>query len=197
MSSAALLALAAAGLCPPTAAPPVFASGKSITFRSPAGAWICPLPKDWIGSDHGTTLFLERPRSCERQGYPSSERNYYGSPATCRIEVFYWYWMGEDEPAYRCHRSGTLTFMGKARSLCLIRHRGMVTFWSQARYFADIDAAISISLVTHPARMSADLKLFRQWARGVRACRIHDKDAKGKSIAYGPAPDCPKEGVFF
>jgi hypothetical protein len=90
-----------------------------------------------------------------------------------------------------------MLWMGKRRPLCLIRERGALKLWSQARFFADTESAISISLVTRPSAMAADLKLFRQWSRTVRACRIHDKDAQGKPYAYGPAPDCPRQGVFF
>jgi hypothetical protein len=191
-----LLALAA-GLSSPTLAPPVFISGKAVTFRSPPKTFICPLPKDWIGSDHGTTLFLQRPRSCARQGYPSSERNYRGSLGLHRIEMFYWYWMGEDEPPHKCHQIGTLAWMGKERPLCLTRVRGALEFWSQARFFADTDSAISIRLVTSSPSIAADLKTFRSWSTTVRACRIHAKNANGKPFTYGPTPDCPSNGVFF
>jgi hypothetical protein len=52
-------------------------------------------------------------------------------------------------------------------------------------------------LVTRPSTMASDLRLFRQWATMVRACRIHDVSVKGKPFSYGPAPDCPRQGVFF
>jgi len=192
-----LLALVTGAHGAPSPAPLVFVSGKAITFRSPHGAFICPLPKDWVGSDHGTTLFLERPKSCSVQGYPSSERNYRGSPANRRIEVFYWYWMGEDEPPTRCQQRGTMVLMGRKRPLCKIRESGALKFWSQARYQADTDAAISISLVTRPSTMAQDLRMFRNWAATVKPCRVRWSDSNGKHGAYGQAPDCPKAGVFF
>lgn len=190
-------ALAAAVLDAAVGAPPVFVSEKAVTFRSPHGVFICPLPKDWVGSDHGTTLFIERPKSCSPQGYPSSGRNFRGGAATRRIEVYYGYWMGEDEPHYVCHRRGNLMFMGKNRPLCRSMNHGVVTLWSQGRYEADTEAEISVSIVTRQSTMANDLKLFRSWAATVRPCRVHWSDSDGKRGAYGPPPDCPKGGEFF
>jgi hypothetical protein len=197
LSAEMVLALAAAAASIPVSAPPVFVGGKAVTFRSPKGALICRLSKDWIGSDHGTTLFLERPKRCNRQGFPSSERSYRGSPAIRRIEVFCAYWMGDDEPHFACHKRGTMLLMGKARPLCASVAPKSITLWSQARYTADAEAAITISLVTRRSTMAKDLRLFQRWAATVRPCRVQWTDTDGKNGAYGPAPNCPKRGVFF
>ena len=72
-------------------APPVYVSPNyNLSFRSPPGAYYCPLPKGWVGSDHGTILFLQRPARCGGAGYPSSSRGF--EPAgLSRIDVYYGY----------------------------------------------------------------------------------------------------------
>ena len=47
-----------------------------MTFKAPASAFFCPLSPDWVGSDHGTTVFLARPKACYGAGYPSSSRGF-------------------------------------------------------------------------------------------------------------------------
>jgi hypothetical protein len=87
------LALAAA-LAVPVAAPPVFVGGDyALTFQTPRKTTICALPSDWVGSNHGTVIFLRPPKRCGGVGYPSSSRGF--SDDVPRIEVFYAYWLGD------------------------------------------------------------------------------------------------------
>src|SRR5687767_6170802 len=102
----------------PQPAPRQYMTGMyGLTFAVPDGATYCPLPEDWIGSDHGTTIFLERPGACGGSGYPSSSRDFASDPA--RISLFYAYWMGEDEPPPPpCKGVGSISFLGEARPIC-------------------------------------------------------------------------------
>lgn len=50
---------------PPKPAPRIYVSRKfGLVMKVPAGLSICPLPRNWSGSEEGTVLFLEPPSGC-------------------------------------------------------------------------------------------------------------------------------------
>lgn len=88
------LALAAVSLSTPIPTPPIFVAGDyALTFRAPPNTTTCPFPADWVGSNHGTVVFLRPPKGCGGVGYPSSSRSF--SENVPRIEVFHAYWIGD------------------------------------------------------------------------------------------------------
>jgi hypothetical protein len=184
----------------PKRAPAQFATAQyGLTFHVPDGATYCPLPKDWVGSDHGTVIFLKRPKSCGGAGYPSSGRGF--DPAeTPRFELFYAYWMGEDEPPEEpCHRIGHVTFLGKDRPICETRDGDVITRTVSARYFSDIEAKVYFSVVTNAERLSADVRAFRAAATTFRTCSAiwHDSSHKTKDFKTGHGPLCPQAARWF
>ena len=188
----------------PPLAPSQYASAQyGLTFRVPKGATYCPLPNDWVGSDHGTMVFLERPKSCGNGfGYPSSGRDFQPHNSS-RLELFYAYWMGDDEPPpKRCHPVGRVWFLGKDRPVCESRSHGLIVRTASARYMSDIEAKADLTLVTKPQRLARDMASFRDTAASFRTCSEtwHDSDdsqAKAKSFTTGRGPPCPKGSQQF
>lgn len=191
-----LAALAAAAAIAPLPAPSVFVtSNYGLTFRTPPHAFHCPLSKDWVGSDHGTVVFLERPTACFGAGYPSSSRGYAPEDLP-RVDVFYAYW-SEDLTAPPCSRAGQVRLMGRLRPVCRERIGKLVRLSSTARYKADIAAEATVSLVTTPARLDYDLAAFRIVAASMAACRADWKDDRGRPFTIGTGPPCPPNGRWF
>lgn len=187
----------------PRPAPAHFVSyAHGLTFRSPAGSTYCPFPAGWVGSDHGTVVFLTPPHRCGGAGYPSSSRS-WDSPAT-HIDVYYAYWMGEDEPAPSpCRRVGSIRMFGKSRPLCRREDRNQIVIDATARFRGDLDSQMTLTLVTTPKRFAADLATFRAMATSIRGCRavsraVDDNGHKvGKPEALGVGAPCPRGGIFF
>lgn len=198
----AALAMAAAMAPPPTRSPalspPVFVSSNyALTFRPPPGAYYCPLPADWVGSDHGTTLLLAQPKTCGEVGYPSSGRA-FTPESTPRIEVYYGYWDADDAPAPGpCRQVGTAALLGGEQPLCRTNAEGFVVVKVTARYEADIPAELDLTLVTTPARLARDLAAFRAMAGTARACAAGWKDDKGHPFTLGHGAPCPADGRWF
>jgi len=199
MALLAFLLLTNVVVTPAIPAPKVFVSGQyALTLRSPVKATICPLPKGWTGSDHGTILFLSPPQKCGGAGFPSSFRGWMGGAPSRRIEIYYQYWMGDDQPSSPpCHRYARVNFMGRPRSLCQVAAKGRIELSVSARYMADIEAWTDIRLITTPAKLSADLPRFKSLLESVRSCRSTWSDDHGKSGAYGRGAPCPAKGEFF
>ena len=110
----------------PRPAPPTYVSViYGLTFPSPPGTTYCPLPDGWIGSDHGTILFLEPPTGCGDAGYPSSARGFV-SRRTPRIQLYYGYVVRDDPVGQRCPGPPVMEFLGRARPLCRSHDDGMV-----------------------------------------------------------------------
>ncbi len=194
----AALAMAAAMAPPPALAPPVFVSSNyALTFRPPPGAFYCPLPADWVGSDHGTTLLLTQPTTCGAAGYPSSGRA-FTPENTPRIEVYYGYWDADDAPAPDpCRQVGTVALLGGDQSLCRTDAEGFVVVKVTAHYEADVPAELDLTLVTTPARLARDLAAFRAMAGTARACAAAWKDDKGRPFTLGRGAPCPADGSMF
>jgi len=181
-------------------APAKFSTAQyGLMFSVPHGATYCPLPKDWVGSDHGTTVFFERPRRCLGAGYPSSGRG-FEPQNLARLELFYSYWMDEDEPPDPpCNRVGRVTFLGKQRPICKKLWHGLIILTVEARYFTDIEVEADFSLITKPKRLSGDLITFRAMARSFRTCSAiwHDSNHKQKDFTTGRGPLCPPDSRWF
>lgn len=181
-------------------APVQFATDQyGLTFRVPHGATYCPLPKDWVGSDHGTVIFLEKPKKCGGAGYPSSGRGF--DPAdTSRLELFYAYWMGEDEPPEApCHRVGHVMFLRQDRPICETHDGAIITRTVSARYFTDIEAKAYFTVVTKAERLSVDTMAFRVAAKTFRPCSAiwHDSNHKAKDFKTGRGSLCPHAARWF
>lgn len=195
-----LALMVAAAMRSPIPTPPVFDAGSyALTFRSPPHTWICPLPDDWTGSNHGTIIFLVAPNACGGVGYPSSSRGFDGDPP--RIEVFYAYWSRADDgpwPGSHCpgRVAGQIYFAGRHRRLCEERHGGILSLWTYAPYRADTSAEVSVNLVTTPKRRDTDFKVFKAMVATVRPCLVTDTGGP-KPQVFGQGAPCPKEGRFF
>lgn len=178
----------------PKPAPRTFVSSdKALTFRSPAAASHCPLAKDWVGSDHGTVIFLSPPKACGPAGYSSSARNFRGDPP--RIEIYYGYWFEDNAPP-KCARAGTATVFGKARPICKGDQKGKVIRSIHTRYTRDGGIELSVTLITTLARTQRDLATLHQLLGTIRTCSTTDRDAKGKRYIYGEGLPCPRGGIF-
>ena len=182
----------------PKPAPPVFVSvNYALTFRSPPNAMICPLAPDWVGTDHGTTIFLAPPGDCGGAGFASSNRGFSNTPP--RIEVYYQYWLHDpNTPPPRCRRTvGSIKLIGKARPLCRAKDNGTLELSASAAYSADARAWVLVSLVTTPDRLKADTAALRNLAASVKPCRQTWSTTDGRSGVFGTGAACPADGVFF
>ena len=194
-----ILAFAAVLLSvPPVPAPPIFVAGNyALTFRTPPNTMICALPADWVGSNHGTVIFLRPPKDCGGVGRPSSNRSF--SEDVPRIEVFYAYWLGDPGtgPAPCKKVVGSIKFVAKSRSICEKEEAQDLRISVSARYPADAPAWVEVALVTTPGRRDTDLKTFRELAGSLTPCKGSWSSSDGKSGSYGVGSICPAEGKFF
>jgi hypothetical protein len=188
------IAVVAVVLSAPVPAPPVFVGGDyAITFRTPPHLTICRLPADWAGSNHGTVVFLEPPRTCGGAGFPSSSRQFSGDPR--RIEVFYAYWDADVSPGLMTcrHTFGRAILFGRSRPICREMEGERERLSVSGRYTADTSAWADVALVTSAQRLQRDLKTFRALAGSVKPCRFSD----GKGGVYDAGQLCPSSGLFF
>ncbi|WP_206244631.1 hypothetical protein [Novosphingobium terrae] len=181
----------------PHIAPAHYASSNyGITFHVPRLATYCPLPKDWVGSDHGTIIFLERPKRCGGAGYPSSSRNYEPDNLAA-IDLYYGYWFDEgDAPASPCHQVATIIFLGTSRPVCEERKGRQITRTVTARYQADAPAQAVLTLRTRHNRLQSDMITFQKTAATVRSCKVAWIGPKG-SVSAGHGLPCPKGSRWF
>jgi hypothetical protein len=170
----------------------------AITFKAPEHAYFCPLPDGWVGSDHGTVLFLAAPRACYGAGYPSLGRGFEPSDVP-RIELYYGYDLADSEDRHQpppCRAAGTARVLGKAAPLCQETKDGLAIITAQGRYVADQPAMLSVTLVVSPADVSRFLPTFKMVLASIHPCRArweasdeHGKIVKSGYIGHGPA--CP------
>ena len=167
-----------------------------LTFSTPAGSSYCPLPEGWVGSDHGTTVFLDRPEACGGAGYPSIDRG-FSAALTPRIEVFYAHWMGEDEPAPpHCNVDGWAILMEQRRAICRRQRDGMITEDIRARYGAGGNNQVIVTLVTTQAKRERGIAALRALTATMRNCARRFKYSAGKSGVVGIGRPCPAGGCF-
>lgn len=196
-SFAILAALQGQPSVAPKSAPPVFVTSiYGLTFKTPPDAFYCPLPDDWVGSDHGMTVFLETPGECGGAGFPSSSRGFQRDVP--RIEIFYAYWMEDDEPSPPpCPAAGRTLLFSQLRPLCREDQDGHVNVTVQARYMADISAQVVITLVTEPNRLDQDIGKLIALATSMRTCSSEWTSDKGKKSVVGTGPRCPRDEGFY
>jgi hypothetical protein len=164
-----------------------------LTFNTPVGASYCPLPKSWVGSDHGTTLFLERPKECARGDYEQE----FSPPSVPRIDIYYAYWMGDDEPKPpACDADGSTTLFGQRHAICFGQINGMVTEEIRALYTFDGPVQVVITLTTTPPRRKQDLATLRALTASMRSCKAGATNATGKHFVFGTGQPCPAGSWF-
>ncbi len=185
----------------PRIAPAQFATSQyGLTFRTPKSATYCPLPKNWVGSDHGTTVFLEKPKRCGGAGYPSSSRGF--EPADlARLELFYSYRSSDDElPVPPCRRVASVMFLGARSDVCEERHGTLIIRTVTAHYRADDRAAATaqavFTLTTRADRLAGDWAVFRQAAATFRTCSSALQGLKGP-FTTGVGARCSKASRWF
>lgn len=176
----------------PRPAPPVYVTEKHGVMASfPPGLTYCPLPKDWVGSDHGTEVYLVPPAGCRAlRSYPSSGR-YPGSHVRT-ISLYYGYNVVEIRPGSppRTRREALqincgepyaplpagIQLLGFAAVGCLIENRGSVEVLVVALYNLEgaqqeaPDHELVVSLMTTRNRLADDLRVFKAIARDIRVC---------------------------
>ncbi|WP_114950784.1 hypothetical protein [Sphingosinicella terrae] len=174
-------------------APPTFVSvNYGLTFPSPPGVYHCPLPIGWIGSDHGTTLFLAPPATCGGAGYSSSSRR--SAPVVPpHIRLYYGYVAWDDPVQTRCSGPEAALFLGQRRLLCRREDKARVELSVHAWYVSDADmespTEAILTLVTTRQRLDRDRAAFAALAGRIRTCSFDGRRAAS------PEP-CPP-GEFY
>jgi hypothetical protein len=179
-------------------APPTYPTPNyALTFHKPPGSSYCPLPADWVGSDHGTILFLSLPALCGGAGFPSSSRG-FSPPNLPRIEIFYSYSDEDGQTKPSCNVVGKANLLSRQRPLCKDTSDGMTTITMSANYKADNPAQLIITLVSAPDRLDSDLRSLVVLANSVRTCSSHWSSADGKrAFVAGSGPPCPANAKWF
>ncbi|MDB5710916.1 MAG: hypothetical protein JWL96_2986 [Sphingomonas bacterium] len=197
MPIAALLMLLGATTGPPPerATPPVFVTvNYGLTFRAPPGSYYCPLQPDWVGSDHGTVIFLDRPKMCDGAGGVSNYRGFLPVNVP-RIEVFYAYALDPEDrlPPPKCVSAGRVVLFGAPRKLCVERHHGVSTYHVEADYRFDSTGTLEVTLVTDDRRRRGDLTMLRRFLSSVAACHSktwhRERRRDGNFLANCPEGD--------
>jgi hypothetical protein len=164
----------------------------------PPGLTYCPLPRDWIGSDHGTEVYLVPPAACGLStAYQSSDRFLESRVPT--IGLFYAFNVTEIE-----HKSGLYSpprtsrevlaiyctephtrapdgihLLGVPAAGCLIEHGRSVEVrvagvYSAAGATGELpDHVLIVSLTTTKGRLGKDLGVFKMVAGGIHVCTPH------------------------
>ena len=190
VAALALFALAETATAPskPLPAPPLYVThNQGLVIAVPRGLTYCPLPADWVGSDHGVELYLAPPHSCGGAGYPSSGRD--ATPRTPAFEVYYEFNTDDYVDRRRCIAPVRLTLFGRRASACRRPDGDWITVEARANYVVDKEAHdLVLTLRTTSPRYAADLLRFRSFAKGITACR--------PEWAGGRQPACPKAQWF-
>jgi hypothetical protein len=180
--TAALLFTHAAVATEPRPAPRLYVTGNhGVRVQVPDGLYYCPLPEGWVGSDHGTTLFLVAPGDCEAGGTPA-------------ISIFYAFNVverdhgdGDERPPRtdaelrrdECPAGGGmvtgLRLLGHSVPGCSVRDGSRVTISANAVYSLERgwrgpDRTLAVTLSTSTKRLSADLVTFRRLLAGISIC---------------------------
>lgn len=183
----------------PQPAPPLYVTENHGLMASfPPGLTYCPLPRDWVGSDHGTEVYLVPPAACGvSTAYQSSDRfpasrvptiglyyafnvveiehksGQYSPPRTSR-EVLAMYCT---EPHARAPAG--IQLLGVPAAGCLIEHGQFVEVrvagvYSAASATDEIpDHILIVSLTTTKDRLGKDLRVFKMVAGSIHVCTPH------------------------
>jgi hypothetical protein len=168
-----------------------------MTFKAPPNAFYCPLSDDWVGSDHGTTVFLALPKACYGAGYPSSSRGFEPGDVP-RIDVYYgWDQREDDWKPPPCHAAGTATLFEKPVKLCRDLREGMTTVTANGYYTVDKSGVeLSVTLVTKPIDANRYMPVLKALLATMHSCTAtwRAADEKGKIVRSGQSghgPRCP------
>jgi hypothetical protein len=163
--------------------------------RFPPGLTYCPLPKDWVGSDHGTEVYLVPPVACGLStAYQSSDRSPESRVPT--IGLYYAFNVAEIE-----HKPGQFSPPRSAREVlsmhctephtrapagirlfgvpaagCLIEHGRSVEVRVAGVYsYASAtdglpDHILLVSLMTTKDRLGDDLGVFKVVVGSIHVC---------------------------
>ncbi len=194
-------------LFPPQPAPRLYVtSNYGLMAKIPRGLMYCRLPDGWMGSDHGTVLFLEPPSGCiPSHSYPSSDR-----PTADFVPAIFFYYehnvadidRGKDESSpprtsseyvrQSCERpylkipSG-LRLLGRPAVGCRHDDGDRVDITLAALYWSGNEGVI-VTLSTNRKRLSHDLPMLAKVASAISVC----KPSWDKSRRVAPAcPDAP------
>jgi hypothetical protein len=190
-----------------------------IAVRVPAGLYYCPIPEDWVGADHGRSLYLIPPTRCD------STAGYVLGPVSeplPRIDLYYSYNVAEAEypdgerPARtaaelmrqdcaRPRRLRDVTLLGQPALACEKRHDAEIDVVVSTPYDLEPraegdspDAQLSVTLVTTPARIASDRATFNAFVRNVYQCAAQwDSGKKSFWVGAAPArPACPRNAFW-
>lgn len=174
VSAIALLLAAASAPHPPRRAHGQYTSqGYALAFPSVRGTWTCPIPPDWVGSDHGTILFLTPPTRCYGIGFPSIARG-FEPDTTPRIEVYYDRTFIDDGirplTARPCHRVATARLFGSERPVCAVKTKVGLKTVRIASLYHQKEYEVELTLVTTPARYRRDFVALQLLASVIGTC---------------------------
>jgi hypothetical protein len=208
------------GILEPQPARSRFASYQyGIAVQVPTGLYYCSIPEDWVGADHGRTLYLTLPKQCDRTaGFvlgPVAEE-------LPRIELYYGYNVAEAQysdglrPARtatelarqgcsRPRRFPDVRLLGRPAVGCEGQHGTAVEVSASATYdlehragSSSPDAMVSISLTTTRARLASDRLTFNSFVRSVYQCATQWRSGD-KTFWIGAAPgrpECPPNAFW-
>jgi hypothetical protein len=136
---------------------------------------------------------LERPKACDLGDY---ERQ-FSPPSVPRIEVYYAYWMGDEEPKPpACDADGWTRLFGQRHAICFGQINGLVTEEIRALYTFDSPVQVIVTLTTTPKRQKQDLIALRALAASMRSCKAGATNAAGKHFVFGTGQPCPAGSWF-
>ncbi len=179
------LLLAAALLCggadAARPAPPAYVTPNyGVRLALPPGLSYCPLPADWVGTDHGPMLYLRRPDCRDPKGrrigvdyeHNVAEHDYGGPedrPARTDAEL-----RRTDCPSLR--PAVPVRLLGRRVLPCVEVAGGWLTVTAAAVYDIERDGTeppgftLAVRLVTTPRYLAADLAAFRRVVAGASIC---------------------------
>jgi hypothetical protein len=172
----------------PLPAPALYVThNQGLRIVIPGGLTYCPLPPDWVGSDHGVELYLTPPSGCGGAGYQSSDRD--AGSQTPSIAIYYEFNTDDYVDRRRCAAPVALRLFGRPARACRRREAGWITVEASANYSIGQEPHdLVLTLRTTGTRYTHDLARFRSFAKGVAVCRPEWGD--------GHQPACPKSQWF-
>ena len=185
------------GAIRPRDVPSVFATvNYGVMARFPPGLTYCPMSDSWIGSDHGTEVYLTPPSGCyPSDSYPSSGRGPVTFAPT--ISLYYGYLGDVEVGSYlgpprtvaelailNCDRLGAapipsgLTLLGKPAEGCRYDHGDQIEIrvfqlydiYDKDRGEGASDGELDLTLVTNRARLDRDLSVFKTVTSRISLC---------------------------
>jgi hypothetical protein len=195
-ASGVLLSLVSAGPPDPASTPGTFTTDNyNLSARIPARLFHCPYPEGWVGSDHGISIYLVKPKACSPDGPAAADAEAARLP---RIQLFYAYnnadsvtGPGDEARPFRTNAElvandcrppasrlpGGLTLLGLPAAGCVHRHGTAVSVFTATVYSQDPgsapdepDSYLFVSLETTSRRYLGDLKTLRALVAGMRVC---------------------------